>query len=265
MKQCQFRKALGTGLLMTLIATGLGWATPTPNSAVVIPRIFNDCPGSTLDITNNFPLCIRIEDQNAGCVGFANLHVWRFSENGTSLAVFNNGDSFRFGADLTMSGSGDAEAGLQIAPWWSQSDGRLNVRSTDGEIACFGGRLPFYSFTASHGLSYVKGTVIRLEIDYRPNGLSEADPATIEYKVAYEGMQYSSGVLVFDMGNPAEDPPHGLWGILNGAEVGGHDQFFVAGSGATGQCAVQWCNIEYEARTVGATSGTWSRVKGLFR
>lgn len=265
MQHNQWLKLLGLTLLVTLAMTAPAWGTPSPNSAVVLSRIFNDCPSSVLNISNDYPVCIGIDDQNAGCVGFANLHAWRFSEDGASAVVFNNGDGFRFGADLTISGDGDGEAGLQIAPWWSQADGRFNVRTTDGEIACFGGRLPFYSFTASHGLTYTKGTTIRLDIDYRPNGLSEPSPATIEYKVTYDGTEYTSGVLAFDMGNSNEDPPYGLWGILNDARVGGHFQFFVADSGATGQCAVQWCNIQYEASPVTATSSTWSSVKNLFR
>ena len=95
---------------------------------------------------------------------------------------------------------GHGEAGLQISPWWSQDvDGRLNVRTTDGEIACFGGRLPFYNFTASHGINYTKGNTIHVEIRYEPNGLSQADPGTIQYTVGYLGQTYSSGVLAFEM------------------------------------------------------------------
>ena len=265
MRRSRQFEVLAGALLLLGAAAGLGSAAPNPNSAVVVPRIFNDCPASTLTITNDYPTCITIDDQNAGCIGFANLHAWRFSENGADPVVFNNGDSFRFAADLTISGTGNAEAGLQIAPWWSQADGRLNVRSTDGEIACFGGRLPFYSFTASHGLAYVKGETIHLEIVYRANALSEADPGTIEYKVTYGGNEYSSGLKSFDMGNPAEDPPYGLWGILNDARVGGHFQFFVGTSGATGQSVVQWCNLEYEALPVSLRPETWSAVKSLFR
>ena len=265
MRRSRQIETLGFALLFCAAAASLGSAAPNPNSAVVVPRIFNDCPGSTLNITNNYPTCVTIDDQNAGCIGFANLHAWRFSEDGTNPLVFNNGDSFRFAADLTISGTGNAEAGLQIAPWWSQADGRLNVRTTDGEIACFGGRLPFYSFTASHSLSYVKGETIHLEIVYHANGLSEASPGTIEYKVTMSGVEYTSGVKTFDMGNPAEDPPYGLWGILNQAQVGGHFQFFLSTSGADGQSIVQWCNITFEALPVGTQAQTWSTVKGLFR
>jgi len=113
------RQTIGPGFTLLLLAAtvSLGSAAPNPNSAVVVPRIFNDCAGSTLSITNDYPTCITIDDQNVGCVGGANLHAWRFSEDGANPLVFNNGDSFRFAADVTISGTGDAEAGLQITPW----------------------------------------------------------------------------------------------------------------------------------------------------
>lgn len=265
MRRSIMTETLGLALLVVIAAASPASAAPNPNSAVVVSRIFDDCPGSTLNITNNYPSSITIDDQNVGCIGYANLHAWRFSEDGTNPLLFMNGDSFRFAAELVISGTGSAEAGLQIAPWWSQSDGRLNVRTADGEIACFGGRLPFYSFTASHGLSYVKGENIHLEIVYRANGLSAADPGTIEYKVTYRGSDYTSGVKAFDMGNPAEDPPYGLWGILNQARVGGHLQFFVGASGTEGRCAAQWSNVEFEALPVGLQAQTWSTVKSLYR
>src|SRR5439155_13171387 len=109
-------------------------------------RVFNDCFSSTVTTMNNYPVLLSIEDDLNCTSGFANLHNWRFSEDGTNAAVFNNGDSFRVTADLVISGTGGAEAGLQRCPWWSQDvDGRFNVRVPDGEIACFGGRLPVYS------------------------------------------------------------------------------------------------------------------------
>ena len=155
-----------------------------PLSAVVIPRVFDDCPLSVLSTTNIFPSRINIADDRGAvaCGGFANLHVWRFSIDGVNPMVFNNGDAFTVVADLVLNGAG--EAGLQIAPWWSQSDGRFNVRSTDGEIACFGGRLPFFSFTGTHGLHYAAGELIHLEIAYDPNGLSQLSPGTIQYNLA---------------------------------------------------------------------------------
>jgi hypothetical protein len=88
----------------------------------------------------------------------------------------------------------------------------------------------------------MKGDILQLEIIYRPNGLTEASPATIEYIVNGN----SSGPLTFDMGNPAEDPPHGLWGILTPAEVGGYFQYFLGESTPSEAVTANWSNICYE-------------------
>jgi hypothetical protein len=242
-------------------------ATPSPNSAIIKERIFNDCPSSVLTTTNSYPTTIVIDDAQLDCGGFANLHNWRFSEDGATAAVFNNDSNFRFGADLTISGTAEGEAGLAIAPWWSQDvDGRFNVRSTDGEIACFGGRLPFYSFTLSHGISYVKGTMIHLEAEYRPNNLNAAAPATIEYIVTYGGNTYSSGQIMFDEGNPNENPPYGVYGILQDARVGGYVQCFLQGGNPAAQVNATWDNITFQdLGPVSIESTSWGSLKALYR
>ena len=95
--------------------------------------------------------------------------------------AFLNNEQFSFATDLTISGPGNAEAGVLIAPWWSKNvDGFINFRTTDGEIAMFGGRLPFYSFTGQHGVTYTKGETVRVATLYDPNSLSMADPATLQ-------------------------------------------------------------------------------------
>jgi hypothetical protein len=238
---------VSVGLLVGSVATVLAASspTPTPNSAVVRTRIFNDCPTSTVTVVNNYPSLISIEDANVDCFGFANLHIWRFSEDGTTEAVFDNNASFRFSSDFKIEGSGNGEGGLQIGVWYSHdADGLFNVRSTDGEIACFGGRLPFYTFTGAFGLRYTKGNTIGLGIIYEPRALNSARPATITYTVDYLGTHYTSGALPFDQANPAEDPPHGLWGILNDARVGGHFKAFL-GQGVAVTTKASFSNIVY--------------------
>jgi len=225
------------------------------NSAVITTRIFNDDPNSTLTFTDTYPALINIDDSMLDGDGmdgeFANLHGWSLSTDNTTAASFNNNSGFSLSADLVIAGeaTSQGEAGLRISPWWSQDvDGRFNVRVNDGEVAAFGGRLPFYSFTAQHGVSYVKGTTITLGVVYDPNELTASCPATIEYTVVYAGAcasGCSSGPLPFDQGNPAEDPPHGLWGILNDARVGGHFQPFLQPGDPTTQLEATWSNIEY--------------------
>jgi hypothetical protein len=252
--------------LATLGLAGNALATPDVNSAVLNLRIFDDCFTSTLTTVNNYPAEITIDDNWDCSTGFANLHNWRFSTDGASAVNFENDDAFRFSATLVMSGTGNGEGGLQISPWWSQNvDGRLNIRTTDGEIACFGGRLPFFSFTGTFGVTYAKGNPITAEITYLPNSLSMGDPATIQYDINYLGNDYSSGPLPFDEGNPAEDPPYGLWGMLNDAQVGGHVQVFIGG--APNSLVASWTDISFEnLKTPTATENTsWGQVKGLFR
>ncbi len=233
-------------LALTVLAIGatVAAATPNINSAVIIERVFNDCPSSTLTTGNFYPGQIYISDMDMSCFGYANLHVFRLSEDGAIPAVFNNDSNFRIATDLVISGPTGGEAGLNISPWWSPNvDGRFNVRIPDGEIAVFGGRLPFYTFTGNYGLTYVQGTMIHLEMVYMANGLSETDPATVEYKVTYNNVQYSSGPLPFDMGNP--DEGYGIWGMLNDGRVGGYLQVLSQGGNPDAGCRADFFNNEF--------------------
>jgi hypothetical protein len=211
------------GLCLLSAAAAPAWATPIVDSAVLHLRVFNDFPTSTLVTTNNYPALISFSDGPVGPGAFANRHNFRLSDNGgISDAVFLNGDAFSIEAHVTLTGTGPVEGGLQVSPWFSQQvDGQFNIRSTDGEIAVFGGRLPFFNFTATFGLHYVHGTTIHQRMIYDPHSLSMADPGTIEYIYTDASGSYTSGPLAFSEGNPAEDPPFGLWGILNEARVGG--------------------------------------------
>jgi hypothetical protein len=253
-------------------------ATPNANSAFLKFRVFNDAPFSTVTSTNNYPALVEISDQNISASGFANLHIWRFSDDGgASDAVFDNNSCFDFSADMVLAGTGNGEGGLQIAPWWSKdTDGLFNCRTTDGEIAVFGGRLPFFTFSnpatpppfgGGYSLAYVKGTTIRLQMIYTPNDLSSTSPATVEYVVHYGGSSYSSGLRAFDMANPAEDPPYGLWGMLNDGRVGGHYKAFLAGAGNPVGLTASWSNIAYTTcdKPVPTRSTTWSKVKSLYK
>jgi len=248
---------------LTLVSfAGLAQATvQAPTSAVLTTRIFNDCPTSTLTTGNTYPSSIFFDDAVLDCFGYANLHNWRFSDNGTTPILFSNEDPFMFSADLAITGVTDGEAGLLLSPWWSINvDGRFNVRSSDGEIACFGGRLPFYSFTGSQGLHYTKGNTINLQIIYSPNRMSQYSPATIEYRVRYLGTKYTSGRLAFDQGNPAEDPPHGKWGMLTPAGAGGYMQAFMVPANASAQVRATWSNIGFSTSTPAPGVSTWGVV-----
>ncbi len=258
-------QVLGAVMLVLAVSIPALAGSPNPTGVVLNERIFNDCPSSTLVSTDNYPAMVRFDDQNLSCGGFANLHNWRFSEDGVSAIEYVNENSFRASADLTLTGTG-CEGGLSVSPWWSPDvDGRFNVRIPDGEIACFGGRLPFYSFTSSHGINYAAGEVINIEVTYLPNSLAQHAPATIQYDVLYLGNSYSSGPLPFDEGNPAEDPPHGVWGMLSPAQVGGYVQMFLQGGNPAAGNTATWENVLYaDLGTVATELNSFGQVKALF-
>ena len=253
--------------LATAALAATAYATPIPNSAIVLERLYNDCPISTVSNVNAFPGLVSISDSwNSLCVGFANGHVWNFSGDGgaTSLNLGNNG-SYKFKATVTLSGNGQVEGGIHIAPWWNNMDGRFQARIPDGEVACFGGRLPFYSFTANHGVVYVAGTPITMEIEYLANGLSALSPASIQYRCTYGGPTFSSPVLLFDQGNPAEDPPHGQWGALDPALAGGVVQ---VNNGTNGNSYhAVWGEIGFDCLdcAVPAKNASWGQLKVLYK
>jgi hypothetical protein len=256
--------ALIVALSFTVLSTVAEAATPSPTSAVLNLRVFNDCPFSTLTTSNAYPASIWIEDQNLSCGGFANLHNWRLSEDGSTAASFDNNAAYVLSFDMQITGTAEGEAGLSLAPWWSTNvDGRLNVRTTDGEIACFGGRLPFYSFTGSHGVTYTKGDWIYLEITYQPHANSMDEPAEITYVLDYNGTTYSSGPLPFDEGNAAEG--YGSWGALDEAQAGGYMQAFLQAGNVDAGLKTEWANIRFQEITIIETDqSSWGKVKSMY-
>ncbi len=248
--------------------------TPTPTGAVLALRVFNDCPTSVLFTTNNYPLLIDIHDTVLDCFGYANLHGWNFSTNGVDPALYENCSFYRYCADVVISGSGPGEGGLRVSPWWNcpqfAVDGRfmLNVDPNHvpvGEIACFGGRLPFFSFTGAFGLNYAKNTLAHMEIIYNPQALTAAAPAYIVYNLDYNNVHYTSGPLYFDQGNLTEAPQHGMWGELNACGVGGYVQCQL-GQGTAVDLDAQWSNIcFFNEQPTPTKPSSWGQLKSIYR
>ena len=90
-------------------------------------------------------------------------------------------------------------------------------------------------------------------------------PAQIIYDVDYQSVHYTSGLINFDQGNPAEDPPHGLWGALNPWYAGGHVKMFVQTVGEPHGIDAQWIDIMSNSGPVPAKTGTWGSVKASYR
>ena len=254
--------------------------TPVVNGVVIVPRIWNDFPASNLSFFDGYPGQIWIRDSDPiGLGGYANLHTWSFSEDGgVTPAVFENCSGYRFHATLVLKSSpgtidGPAEAGLRLSPsWWSDIDGKFMVRadwpSGNGEIACFGGRFPYFNFTVAYGIWYENDQPVDMEIVYNPHSLTAGDPATITFNLTYKGSAYSSGPLPFDEGNPSEDPPSGLWGEQYRSHAGGyfqapcHDSGRIAGAY---DWIATWSDLGYNDSPTPARPPTWGQLKTLYR
>jgi hypothetical protein len=253
----------GLATVAAMMCAALAFATPAPNSATIETRIFNDCPTSTLSSTNLYPALVSITDvMNPACVGFANLHVWALSEDGINPALFVNSSHFSLSADVTISGDGEGEGGMRFSPWYTHADGRFMINASTGEIACFSGRVPFYTFTGGQGLTYVKGTTVKMEIIYLANGLNSGSPATLEYKYTDGSGTYSSGALAYDEGNTTE-AVHGLWGNTHDSTAGG---YFQPRANTGEDLTATWANITFTNLDVVSTQkSSWGRIKSLYR
>lgn len=253
--------------------------TPSINGAVVNLRVFNDCPVSTATTSGGYPNIV-IDDQDPfGCAGGLNLHNWQFSaDGGATAAQFPNWCNFKFGADVSVSGAvagGDLEGGLLVSPWWSLGiDGRFMINPGNGEIATFGGRLPFTSNHASGyppgyfvQPDYVNGAVIHMAIQYIAGPVDptiSGIPAQITYSTVNGGLPYSFGPLAFDQANTSENPPHGLWGFLQPTTCGGYLQ--KGHNGGVTSAHGEWNNISFEDLTVTPAKATsWGALKTLYR
>jgi hypothetical protein len=267
MKRIGYSLASLTSIAVLAFTASIAAAAPAINSAVINERIFNDCPFSVLNTTDNYPASVFIsDDADNACTGGANLHNWRLSEDDATEAVFMNADLFRVSAELVIDGPGQGESGLMISPWWSQEvDGRVNVRTTDGEIAMFGGFLPFFNFSSNFGIFYQKGQTIGIELNYEPNSNTALDPGTLECKITYGGNLYTSGPLAFNNNNP-NDPPHGFFGIADDSRVGGHLQCLWF-PGLNQEINATWSNIQYhpDSKPTATEPATWGRIKTMYR
>jgi len=257
--------------VLALVAVGFvsdALATPHMNGAVVKTRIFNDCPISVLTTINNYPAQIQFDESQLICFGWANLHNWTYSaDGGMTEAVLNNGDSFGMAATVVLSGGNvnGAEAGLRLSPWWSKDvDGRFNIRIPDGEIACFGGVLPFYSFTGTNGIRYVAGQPIRLEMCYNPYRNRDWAPGQIKYRCYWQGVWYDSGWLPFGNCTPGEEI-HGCYGIMDDARAGGYGQNRLTNGVQPSDVLTNFFDICWAETPVPTVPMSWGKVKGLYR
>jgi len=202
------RRTVSIAILATLSVVPAIAQVTNINSVVIQERRFNDYPNSTLVTTNNYPSEVSFNESNFGTGGFANQHVARFSENGTTARLFQNSEAFDISFNLMLdvgSTSPRKEAGIRMDTF--NAGESFFIATSDGEVAAFGGPFPFFTFGSS---AYTEGTTALMRLIYRPD--DDADPndgdsATMEY--IFNGV--SSGQLA--MSN-AEN------GIINGSDFG---------------------------------------------
>lgn len=250
--------------------------TPNPNGAYIHTGYFFDCPVATVSVSNLYPASITISDDDTYMFTGTNKHLWKFSEDGGSTqATFYNASNYEFCANVTLSGLApdDLEGGLNISPWWSDGDGQFMINGNSGEIAVFGGRLPFCSnhATGSGAFTqpdYVNGTTIHMSMTYLAGPVDptiSGIPATVTYYTVNGGTPYSFGPAAFDEGNTLENPPHGLWGELQPTSVGGYFQIRHTSVELT-QGSMTWANICYtNLQPVPTKTSTWGSLKALYR
>ncbi|HEV8479214.1 MAG TPA: hypothetical protein VGR66_00340 [Candidatus Eisenbacteria bacterium] len=281
MKRIRYNSlALAVIAICSVIAVGAGvaHATPVINGAIMYPRVFNDCPVSTLNPGPvAYPALIHIDEHDLICAGGANLHVWDLSsDGGASSAIFNNKDAFTISATVTLHRAPSTvaeEVGLRVCPWWDHNaNGFFNMRLPDGEIACFGGVLPFFSFTGTFGVLAQSDVPARQTIIYNPHCNTKDDPATIEYILDLPQGHFDSGPLPFTNCTAGEEA-HGCYGIMDDARVGGrlqNDMFPPFAGDPAANNGVDYNDIVYTINQpsdcpVPTNNSTWGNIKAQYR
>jgi hypothetical protein len=271
--------ALAVVAICTVVAMGAGvaHATPVINAAKDSVRVFNDCPVTVLNApAPAYPALVHFDESGFVCGGGINLHIFNLSDDGgVSSALFSNKDAFTISSTITLrqlAGNTQVEAGLRVNPWFGPvADGVFNLRLPDGEIACFGGVLPFFSFTSAFGLHYANGVPARETIIYNPHCNTANDPGTIEYILDYGGGHFDSGPLAFGNCTVGEEA-HGCYGIMDNARVGGKFQndMFAFGADPNGANSVDYNDFIYTINAppdcpVPTKVQTWGEIKGTYR
>lgn len=264
-------------LVMVLTAWSALMVLASAQSIVVRPYVWHGDASS--DFSASFANgCLTLSDASTDCqgnspdwyslCGWGNRHNWFLSMDGISPTFFDpdsDGSSLELEVtfDLTpvMQARRTVEAGLFVLErpfpryprdvndqgnWWA--DGVLMVASesaggSGGEVAAFGGRLPFW---AGGGVRYTGGPITLV---FRYDGQQKR----AQYEVRYGNTTATSPWL--DPGDSASsynNGPHGLRFF----HLGGYLQVNIAGqNGATDlppnfHAIARWCRIKFNGKTV---------------
>jgi hypothetical protein len=188
------------------------------NSAVIIPRVFNDIPSATGTYSNNYPLSISLTESNVSkASGFADRDVWYYSANGTTPYLYHSNDYFYSSFSVTLTGGTpgfDLEAGYLFSDPSGVWGGDLqSLVTASGVVVQFGGP-SYYPFSKDAGgypgaggsvSNYVEGETYTFGLNYLK------DPNTghnaFQYSVNGQYAASSPGNTYFDIGTNAIGHP----------------------------------------------------------
>lgn len=186
-------------------------------------QLWNDFPTSTAHVTNAFPNLGCREEFAAGTVGgFANKYVGWLSNDGGATTLTNNYHqswTMRFNVRIDTAFGVSAprrEAGIEVHNPRNPSyggwidEGQVLIAS-DGEVAVFGGAMPFTGL----GNVYTLGTTASVVFEYFAPG--HVDPVKGAYRLSFQDAVtgiHSSGLKLW--GNEGD----ALYGFNYGAKLG---------------------------------------------
>lgn len=198
------------------------------DSVKIHERVFNDDSNSTLVTTNNYPSLIEFNETGLDGDGsggeFANRHTFMFSaDGGANDFKFTNDTFFDVSMEVSLAGGAGSvkEAGFLLQTLGG--DGQF-ILKTNGEIAAFGGPLPFHSF--------------------QPAGSTVPDSIKLGMRYFMEGgvrkITYTAGVDTYtaEFTNLEQ-------GIINNTTVGGYAQYPIVAGDATNFGDAKFANISY--------------------
>lgn len=156
--------AILTGLFLAA-ASGAYAQVGSINSAIIIPRVFNDVSGAIGNYVNSYPGSITLgESGMSQPTGFADRDVWRFSNNGGASAYqFANNDYFKASMTVKVTGNDgsiDNEAGFLLS---STSVG--DIQQIVNFPGAFAGQFGGISFWNS-GTPYALGNTVTFGMNY---------------------------------------------------------------------------------------------------
>jgi hypothetical protein len=269
-------------LLGLAAANGAFAQISTINSAAYHPREFNDVPGSSLTVVSNYPLLIAFEDQNVSAPsGFANRHVWRFSNNsGASPFQFSNNDFFTVTMTVTLAGdpiSPRKEGGFLLDSIGGQ--GQFIVNTDGHEVVAFGGPFPFYAFPATFqsgdtvalGMTYFLDSNGKRAVIYAANGLRSPP---LEFTNLEQGIIDNSTLGGYvQIVNAPSVPTNSGTAVFENIQIGPPDQDFDGVPDAVDLCPgtppstvvnAQGCSIEQLVPCAGPASGGILKNHGAY-